>query len=270
MGRAHTTVVITVAWAVLCVLVAQRVTPAALARALPAEHAGSGRSCLRRVRRWWRGPTLPQTLISPALIRQALTLLAADQPVVVARDTTRLGGWEVWMAGLVVAGRTLPMGWAVLPSPWPTGPFRSPTVTRLPRLQAAFPPAIRWRLVADRGFPSAGLVAQRRQAGPGFSVRRRLRDGVTGAGVSAMVVAQVEAGRLGVGPRTAAARGRGRPEQPLVPGWVVVRTALAALPRHKHNPGTARERATRAKAQAQHRAHKQGRKTKPPGAAAQR
>lgn len=33
LGNTHTTVVITVAWAVLCLLVAQRVTPAALARA---------------------------------------------------------------------------------------------------------------------------------------------------------------------------------------------------------------------------------------------
>ena len=40
LGRMHTTVVATVAWAVLALLVAQRTTPAALARALPAEHAG--------------------------------------------------------------------------------------------------------------------------------------------------------------------------------------------------------------------------------------
>ena len=114
LGRTHTTVVVTVAWAVLCLLVAQRVTAAALARALPAEYAGSGRSCLRRVRRWWRGPALDQATISPALICLALTLLAVDQPVV-ALDTTRLGPWEVWLAGIVVAGRTLPIGWAVIP-----------------------------------------------------------------------------------------------------------------------------------------------------------
>ena len=58
LGTTHTTVVVTIAWAVLCLLVAQRVTSAALARALPAEHAGSGRSCLRRVRRWWSGRAL--------------------------------------------------------------------------------------------------------------------------------------------------------------------------------------------------------------------
>jgi hypothetical protein len=113
LGNTHTTVVATVAWAVLCLLVAQRVTSAALARALPTEQAGSGRSCLRRVRRWWQGPALEQATISPALIRLALTLVAG-QPIV-ALDTTRLGPWEVWLAGIVVAGRTLPIGWAVIP-----------------------------------------------------------------------------------------------------------------------------------------------------------
>jgi hypothetical protein len=54
-SRTHRTVGRTVAWAVLCVMVAQRVTPAALARALPHEQAGSGRSCLWRVRRWCAG-----------------------------------------------------------------------------------------------------------------------------------------------------------------------------------------------------------------------
>src|SRR5262247_1425780 len=42
LGRTHATVVHTMAWAVLCVLLAQRVTPAAMARALPAE-AGRAR-----------------------------------------------------------------------------------------------------------------------------------------------------------------------------------------------------------------------------------
>jgi hypothetical protein len=72
VGQTHRTVGRTVAWAVLCIVVAQRVTPAALARALPHEQAGSGRSCLRRVRRWWQGPTVEQVEISPQLIRQAL------------------------------------------------------------------------------------------------------------------------------------------------------------------------------------------------------
>jgi len=269
LGDTHTTVVATVAWAVRCLLVAQRVTAAALARALPAEPAGSGRSCLRRGRRWGHGPALEQTTISPALIGLALTLLADAQPVV-ALATTRLGPWAVWLAGLVVAGRTLPIGWALSPYPWPKGRFRATTLARIPQLQPAFPAGVRWTRVAARGFPSAMLCAQWRQGGTAFSVRRRLRDWGTVAGVAAMVAAHLAAGRLMDGQRTAAALGRGRSAQPLGPGWVGVSTAVAPGPRHQHHPGTLRERAKRAKAHAQHRKHTQGRKTPPPSATAQR
>jgi hypothetical protein len=270
LGRTHATVGRTIAWVVLCVLVAQRVTPAALARALPAEQGGRARARLTRVRRWWTGPALDQVVVSPQLIQAALALLPLGQPIVVALDTPRLGPWEVWLAGIVVAGRTLPIGWAVIPYPWPKGRFRTTTLALIQRLQAAFPAGVRWTLVADRGFPSALLFAQLRHGSTGFSVRLRLSDWVTVAGVYAMVAAHLEAGRLVDGQRTAAAMGRGRPDQPLVPGWVVVSTAVAIPPKHKQNPGTVRERAKRAKAHAQHRAHKQGRKTPPPSVAAQR
>ena len=129
---------------------------------------------------------------------------------------------------------------------------------------------MRWRLVADRGFPSAALFAQLRQGGTGWSIRLRLSEWRTVGGVYAPVAQHLEAGRLGVGRRTPARLGRGTPALPLVPAWVVVNAVPAALPKHKRNPGTARERAARAKAHAQHRAHKQGRKTKPPSAVARR
>jgi hypothetical protein len=101
-------------------------------------------------------------------------------------------------------------------------------------------------------------------------VRRRVSDWVLVARVSTTVAEHWNVGRLVDGPRPAATRGRGRPDQPLVPGWVVVSTAVVAPPKHKQNPGTVRERAKRAKAHAQHRAHQQGRKTQPPRATAQR
>jgi hypothetical protein len=160
LGSPPTTVVVTIAWAVRCLLVAQRVPPAVLARAVPAAHAGSGRSRLRRVRRWWSGPALAPATRSPALIRLALALCVATKPVVVALDTPRLGCWDVWWAGIVVAGRTLPMGGAVSPYPWPQGRFRSTTVALGRPLQGAFPAEGRWTLGADRGFPSAVLLAQ--------------------------------------------------------------------------------------------------------------
>jgi hypothetical protein len=269
LGSAHATVVRTVTWAVLCMVMAQRVTPAALARALPHEQAGSGRSCLRRVHRWWRGPPLVQGEISPGLIRQALLVCTAPA-VVVALDTTRVGPWEVWLAGIVVGGRTLPIGWAVIPYPWPKGRFRATTLALVAQLQHAFPAGQRWTLVADRGFPSAALFAQLQQGDTDFSVRLRLSDWVTVGGVYATVATHLEAGRLEVGQPTAATIGRGRPDQPLVPGWVVVSAAVTALPKHKQNPGTVRERATRARRHAQHRKHKRGRKTSPPSPTAQR
>jgi Transposase DDE domain len=158
----------------------------------------------------------------------------------------------------------------VIPYPWPKGRFRATTLALIQQLQAAFPLEVRWTLVADRGFPSAALFAQLRQSGTEFSVRLRLSDWVTVGGVYAAVATHLAAGRLGVGRRTAATIGRGRSEQPLVAGWVVVSTAVAALPEHKQNLGTARERAARARRQAQRRKHKQGRKTPLPSVAAQR
>jgi hypothetical protein len=176
LGRTHTTVRRTITWAVLCVLLAQRGTSAALARALPAEHAGSARARLTRVRRWWKGPVLGQAEVRPQLIAAARALLAPGQAIVVALDTPRLGPWEVWLAGIVVAGRPAPIGWAVLPYPWPLGRFRPTTLRLLQQLPAAFPAGRPWSLVADRGVPSAALFAQLRSGGTGFSVRLRVSD----------------------------------------------------------------------------------------------
>jgi hypothetical protein len=270
LGPVHTTVCRTVAWALLCLLLAQRATPAALARALPAEQAGSGRACLRRVRRWWHGPPLDQVRISPQLVQMACSVLPPGTRVIVALDTTRLGSWEVWLAGIVVGGRTFPIGWAVIPYPWPKGRFRATTLALIQQLQRAFPVEVRWTLVADRGFPSAALFARLRQGGTGFSVRLRLSDWVTVAGVYTTVANYLEAGRLSVGRRTGATMGCGRPNQPLVAGWIVVSAALVVPPKHKQNPGTVCERAARAHRHAQHRKHKQGRQTPRPSAVAQR
>jgi hypothetical protein len=117
-----------------------------------------------------------------------------------------------------MAGHTLPIGWAVLRILGPKGAFRATTLALVQQLQAAFPAAVRWTLVADRGFPSAALFAQLRQGGTAFSVRLRLSDWVTVSRVYATVAAHVAAGCLRVGQRTAATIGCGRPEQPLVPG----------------------------------------------------
>ena len=245
LGPTPTTGVVTIAWAALCLLVAHRVTAAALARALAAEHAGAGRSCLRRGRRWWSGPALAQGLRSPAFIRVALPVLARDQSVVGALDTTRRGPWEGWLAGRVIAGRPLPIGWAVIPSPWPKGRFRVTTLALSQQLQPACPTEVRWTLGADRGLPSARLFAQVRQGGTACSVRWRWRAWALVDRVYAPVRAHLAAGRLVVGQRTAATRGRGPVEQPRVAAAIVVSAAVVTPPRHQQTPGTARAGAPR-------------------------
>jgi hypothetical protein len=260
----HDTVVRTVAWVVLCILVAQRVTPAALARAIPAEDPGSGRSRLRRVSRWWQGPELDLGTLTPLLVRAALYLLpkAEGQLVVVAMDTSRAGQWEIWQAGLCFAGHTLPVAWAVVPYPWPKGRFRETTLGLIEKLQAALPKGLRWSLVADRGFPSALLFGRLHDKQSDYTLRLRLCDWVEVAGVYAMVSAHLEAGRLKPGERVEATIGTGRPDQPKTTAWLVVNEVIPEPPPHKRNPGTLRERARRAKAQARHLANK-GRKSRP-------
>src|SRR5262245_15760609 len=240
LGQTHATVVRTTAWRVLCMLVAQRVTAAALARALPADQASRGRARLTRGRRGWTGPPLEQTIVSPPWIQAALLLLPPGQPVVVALDTTRLGPWEVWLAGSAVGGRTIPIGWAVMPYPWPTGRFRTTTGALLQRLPGAFPASVSWSVVDDRGFPRALLFACLRQVGTAFRVRLRLKAWGSVAGVFPLVGDAVEGGSLVVGQRTATVMGCGRRDQPLVPGWIAVRAAVVVPPKHTQPPGTER------------------------------
>jgi hypothetical protein len=275
--------------------VAQLVTPAALARAIPASEAGSGRTRLRRVRRWWQGPELDLGLLTPRLIQVALCLLPKDTCLVVAVDTTRANPWEIWLVGIVFAGHTLPIAWAVIPYPWPKGRFRETTLGLIAQLQAAFPNGLRWVLVADRGFPSIALFTQllktqllktqllktqllkirtgTEPGKPGWTVRLRLSDWIEVGGVYAMVREHLEEGRLKPGERVAAILGpKTGPKsesEGRVNAWVVVNDELAVPPKHKRNPGTERERALRAKQRAQHLANK-GRKSRPPSEAAKR
>lgn len=269
LSGTHRTVLQTVAWVVLCLLVAQRLTPAALARAIPSEEPGSGRSRLRRLRRCWHGPPLSSDTLTPRLVRTALALLPATGSVIVALDTTRVGAWEIWQAGIVFAGHTLPVAWAVIPYPWPKGRFRATTLALVDQLAAAFPPGQRWVLVAGRGFPSAVLFARLHERQVGWTVRLRLSDWVLVEGIYAMVRDHLEAGRLRAGERLRARMGRGTPAQPFVEAWIVASTVIATPPPHKQNAGTRREREARAKVHAKHLAQK-GRQGRPPSTLAQK
>lgn len=259
----HATVVKTVGWAVVCLLVAQRLNPAALARALPMEQAGTGRNRLRRVQRWREGRPLDRGHLAPWLVRAALAIVPAGQTIVVALDTTRTGQWEVFMAGIVFRHRVLPIAWAVMPYPWPKGRFRQTTMTLVEELQAAFPHGWAWELVADRGFPSAQLFAVLSCKLSSFTIRLRLISWVEIKGVYAQVKDHLQTGRIRPGERVRATLGSGRQGQPPTAAWVVANQAVAQLPKHKQNNGTQREQARRHKAKVHHLENK-GAKSKPP------
>lgn len=269
LNGTHCTVLNSVAWVILCLLVAQRLNPAALARAIPTEEPGSARSRFRRVRRCWYGPDLPQDILTPRLVRTALALLPPAAQLIVALDTTRVGAWEIWQAGIVFAGHTLPVAWAVIPYPWPKGRFRATTLALVDQFAAAFAAGRSWFLVADRGFPSAMLFARLLERKAGWTVRLRLSDWVAVAGVYAMVRDHLEARRLCPGERVRARIGRGTADQPTVEAWIVVNNQVSVPPPHKQNAGTQREREARAKAHAKHLAQK-GHKSRPPSALAKK
>jgi hypothetical protein len=270
-GQTHATVVRTTAWTVLCVLMAQRVTAAALARALPADQGGE-----------WSCAAAPGT----ALVGR--TAVGAN-----GRQSTADPG----RAHAPTPRTALRGGRARYDAPWAvgslagrdrrTGPYRPHRVGchPLPVAQRPVPydddrahPAVTGCVSSQRrvecgrgpGFPSARLFAHLRQADTSFSVRLRLNVWVTVAGVYAMVAEHLEAGRLVVGQRPAAVMGCGQRDQPLVPGWIAVSAAVVVPPKHKQNPGTERERRQRATARAKQRARKYGRHPTPPSATARR
>ena len=186
---------------------------------------------LTRVRRW-TGPPLDQGRESPAHPRCPDAAVWPGRGGGARHDPLgALGGLA--LAGIVVAGRTMPIGWAVIPYPWPKGRFHNRSAR----------PAAAGRL-PTRGAVDSGGGPWLSECSPlcptpskGYQVQRRLRlsDWVMVARVYTTVAEHLVAGRLVDGQRTAATMGRGRPDQPLVPGWVVVSTAVVAPPKHKQN-----------------------------------
>jgi hypothetical protein len=233
------------AWAVLC---AQSLHPAAVVRALPDLATAHARQGFRRVQRGLKRGCLTSQALTPRLVAAVLRLVT-DAEVLLVLDSSRCGGWEIFTLGVRCGGRVLPVGWQVLPYPWPKGRYTPTTVTLLDRVLGCWPPERAVHLVADRGFPSKALVRRldewRRWRRLGYTLRLTIGAWVALADGRAVRLADLvgnpSAGRWQTwtahypGCRTA-----------LPPTQLVAGRGLPVWPRHQRGPADRARRQARA------------------------
>jgi len=232
----------------VAVLCAQSLRPSALMRALLSPHVVPARQRYKRVARFWERPWLTPAWLTPRLVRAALALGEAAPwgpaggQVLVVLDSVRCGPWEVFTLGVVWHGRMLPLSWAALPYPWPTGQV-TPTVCRLLRqVGAVWPQGRPGHLLADRAFPSHKLFTTLRRLEWGWTVRLRAPMPVTAAGVAQTVRDLLRQARPNSWTVWPGAYGQGRKA---IPATLVVGRGLVVLPLHQRTLGSQRPRAQR-------------------------
>jgi hypothetical protein len=237
----HATALRALAHLVTALLVGQSLRPTALMRALSSPLPVPARQRYKRVARAWTRPWLSPAWLVPRLVPAALALVPPDQGgmTYLALDSVRCGAWEVFTLGVVWHARVLPVGWAVLPYPWPKGQF-TPTVCALIRQVAAVWPAERpVHLVADRGFPSRQFLWTLRQVRWGWTVRLRATHTVSLAGQRHVVRSLLAAASRDGWTAQTAQYGHG-PQA--LPGTLVIGQGLAVLPWHQHGPASVHQR----------------------------
>src|SRR5579871_1812480 len=233
---------------VVALLMGQSLRASALMRALLSPLPVPARQRYKRLARFWARPWLTPAWLTPRLVRAALALVPPDAwgptrgQTHVALDSVRCGPWEVFTLGVCWHGRVLPLTWAVLPYPWPSGQV-TPTVCRLLRqVDAAWPPSRPVHLVADRGFPGQQLFRTLRTLGWGWTVRLRAGMGVTVEGQDVLVRDLLARARPTGWTVWAGAYGRGTKA---IPATLVVGRGLAVWPLHQRTPSSQRSRAQR-------------------------
>lgn len=251
---------------VTALLTAQSLRPAALMRALCSPQPVPARQRYKRVARAFERPWLTSAHLTPLLVRAAVALAppapADGRPGAglthLALDGVRCGPWEILVLGVVWHKRVLPVGWAVLPYPWPKKQF-TPTACALVRqVAAAWPAARPVHLVADRGFPSRPLFQALRAAGWGWTLRLGARSLVTVAGQprwARELLAGARVGRWTVYP--GATYGSAAPA---VAGALVVGRGLPVVPWHQRGGGCQRQRAAQQAARRAYLARKHRRR----------
>ena len=225
-------------------LVAQRLTPAALMRALPSATPVPARTRYAAVAGFWDHPALQAAALTPVLVPAALALVRPTGAPVLVLDSVRCGGWETFTIGLVWHSRVVPLAWAVQPYPLPKGVF-TPTVCQLiQQVAAAWPPhTARPHLLADRAFPSTRLFGTLQAAGWGWTIRLRASHWLVVDGVRDRVGVQYQADRDQTWTVLPARWGTGRGA---VAATLVVGRGLPVIPWHQQGPASTRAAARQA------------------------
>ena len=248
-GPRQTTALNALAALVTALLLGQSLRPSALMRTLPSPRPVPARQRYTRVARLLDRLGLAAARLTPPLVRAALACVppapergptAGQTPV--ALDSVRCGGWEIFTLSVVWHGRVLPVGWRVLPYPWPKKQF-TPTVCALLRQVAAAWPDPAERpvvLVADRAFPSGPLFQTLASVGWGWCVRLRASSRITVDGQPQWARTQLATARLGCWTARPATFGSGKKA---VAGTLVVGRGLPVVPWHQRSAGSLRHRA---------------------------
>jgi hypothetical protein len=240
---------------VAALLIGQSLRPSALMRALLSPEAVPARQRYKRVRRALDRRWLSSEWLTPALVRAAVALVPPERggATHLALDSVRCGRWEVFTLGLVWQGRALPIGWAVLPYPWPKRQFTPVVCALLRRVAAAWPPERPAHLVADRAFASRPLLETLRHVGWGWTLRLRAKHWVTLAGQAIEVRRLLARADQDAWAAQPAAYGSGCPT---LAGTLVIGRGLVVLPAWQANPSGLAQRARRQAKRQQHLASK--------------
>lgn len=247
----HATARRALAHQVTAVLLAQSLRPAPRMRALLSGITVPARQRFRRAARALVRASLSSPRLTAVLVQAVLTLFGLPRAgLLLALDGVRCGGWEVLVLGVVCQSRVLPVGWAVLPYPWPRGRFTPLTCDLVRQVAAALPPGVRVHLVADRGFPSTRLFRTLQAVGWGWTVRVSARRTVSVAGYQGVVRGLLQAQAPG---SWTAQEGSYALGTRAVPGLLVVgRPGPPVLPPHQRGPASRRRRALRQARRVEH------------------
>lgn len=221
---------------VAAVLVGQSLRPASRMRAMLSAWSTSARQRFRRTARGLVRKSLSPQWLTAVLIRAVLALRSdPDARVLLALDGVRCGRWEIIVVGVVWGSRVLPVGWGVLPYPWPKRRYTPLTCQVVREVAAAFPGDVEVHLVADRGFPSRKLFRRLQDLGWGWTLRVSASRTVTTASYEGLVRGLLQSSPEGswASYPDSYATGKGA-----VPGLLVVGKVAPVIPPHQRGPAS--------------------------------